>query len=110
MPEYASEAIQPIPYLSFDGNCAEAMKFYAEVFGGTSQVMMTAGDTPMAGETPPEMKDRIMNAQLQLPGGSWLYGGDAWGEYKPVTGVTITLNFDTVERAEEIFNALSVGG
>jgi len=25
---------QPIPYLAFDGNCADAMRFYAKVLGG----------------------------------------------------------------------------
>ena len=24
-----------IPYLNFDGNCAEAMQFYADLFGAT---------------------------------------------------------------------------
>jgi len=26
--------VQFVPYLNFDGNCAEAMAFYADVFGG----------------------------------------------------------------------------
>ncbi len=30
------------PYITFNGNCAEAMGFYASVFGGEPQVMSFA--------------------------------------------------------------------
>ena len=50
------------PYLTFNGNCAEAMNFYKEVFGGELMIQ-TFGDAPM--ETTPESKDRIMHARLQ---------------------------------------------
>ena len=34
------------PYLTFDGNAAEAMKFYERLFGGKIEQMMTFGDMP----------------------------------------------------------------
>ena len=34
------------PYLLFQGNCAEAMEFYRECFGG-SLTLIRLGDTPM---------------------------------------------------------------
>ncbi len=104
--------LQPIPYLSFNGNCREAMRFYEQTLNGKIKVMMSGAETPMASQIPKEFADRIMNAQLELPGGALLYGGDAPGHmpYEGVKGVSITLNFATVEEGEAIFNALSKGG
>src|SRR4029079_13437539 len=41
------------PFLLFDGNCAEAMKFYHVCFGG-NLVLTKLGDTPMKNQFPPE--------------------------------------------------------
>ena len=102
----------PIPYLGFNGNCAEAMRFYERVLGGKITVMMTGAQTPIADQIPKEFADRVMNAQLLLPGGGLLYAGDAQPHvpYEGIKGVNIALNFDTVEEAESIFNALAEGG
>ena len=35
-----------IPYIHFDGHCAEALALYAEVFGGTDLQMMRYADAP----------------------------------------------------------------
>jgi PhnB protein len=53
-----------------------------------------------------------MNAQLELPGGGLLYAGDAPGHvpYEGIKGVNIALNYDSVEEAEAVFNALAEGG
>jgi PhnB protein len=104
--------LQPIPYLSFDGNCAEAMRFYEKVLGGTIKVMMSGAQSPMADKIPKEFADRILNAQLELPGGGFLFGGDApaHAPYAGIKGVTLALNYDTVEEAESKFNALAQGG
>ena len=102
----------PIPYLAFNGNCAEAMRFYERVLGGKITVMMTGAQSPMADQMPKEFADRVMNAQLLLPGGGLLYAGDVPPHmpYEGIKGVNIALNFDTVEEAESIFNALAEGG
>ncbi len=112
MPSAQATALQPIPYLSFNGNCAEAMRFYEKVLGGTIKVMMSGAQSPMAAQIPKEFTDRILNAQLELPGGGLLYGGDAPSHvtYSGITGVTLALNYDTVEEAESKFNALAQDG
>ncbi|HET6327618.1 MAG TPA: VOC family protein [Planctomycetaceae bacterium] len=104
--------LQPIPFLSFDGKCAEAMRFYEKVLGGTIKVMMSGAQSPMAAQIPKEFADRILNAQLELPGGALLYAGDAPAHvpYKEIQGVTLALNYDTVEEAESKFNTLAQGG
>ena len=112
MPSSKTLNLQPIPYLSFDGTCAEAMRFYEKVLGGKIKVMMSGGQSPMADQIPKEFADRIMNAQLELPGGSFLYAGDCPSHmpYEGIKGVSVALNFDDVAEAEAIFNALSQGG
>ena len=104
--------LQPIPYLSFDGNCKEALHFYEGALGGKIAFIMTNGQSPMAEHFPPETHDRIINAQFFLPGGMMLMAGDAMGNapYEGIKGVSLALNFDTTEEGEKIFNALSVGG
>jgi len=37
------------PYLSFNGNCAAAFRFYEKVFGGTIPMTMTYGESPIEG-------------------------------------------------------------
>ena len=50
------------PYLSFDGNCAEAMRFYERVLGlgAKLEMMMSGADSPMAAETPQEKAVEFM--------------------------------------------------
>ena len=108
----ATTTLQPIPYLAFDGNCAEAMRYYEKVLGGKITVMMTNGQSPAAEHFPKEFHDKIMHARLELPGGGLLYGGDSCTPtpYEGIKGVTLALNYDTVEEAESVFDTLSKAG
>ena len=75
-PNMDTHTLQPIPYLSFDGNCAEALDFYAEIFGGAITFKMTFGEMPGDMPLAEEDKGRVVNEVLSLPGGAMLYGGD----------------------------------
>jgi PhnB protein len=85
---------QAIAYLGFDGNCADAMRFYEQALGGKLEVLMSGADSPMAGQMPKEFLHRIMHARLALPGGGLLYAGDAPAKvpYEGIKGVSITLD------------------
>jgi PhnB protein len=50
-------------YLTFAGNCREAMNFYQDCFGG-ELTFQTIGETPLGKEMPKEMKSRILHASL----------------------------------------------
>jgi PhnB protein len=52
------------PFLLFDGNCAEAMRFYHACLGG-ELVLTKLGDTPMKAQFPPEKHARIIHAHLK---------------------------------------------
>lgn len=48
-------------YLTFNGNCREAMTFYQECLGG-ELFMQTIGESPMAEQMPLPMKESILHA------------------------------------------------
>ena len=101
--------MQLVTYLNFRGNCREAFKFYAEVFGGKLD-MFTYGDSPMCDQTPPELRNNIMHASLQVEG-AMLFGGDPPPEmHQTPQGFGIAIAIEDIERAERIFNALAQGG
>lgn len=98
------------PYLSFNGKCAEAFTFYAQVLGGENVMMMTYGESPMAAQTAPEDRDRIMHARLKA-GDMVLMGADAPPQfYQPAQGMVVSLSVDAPAEADRIFKALSENG
>jgi PhnB protein len=103
---------QAIAYLAFDGNCADAMRFYEESLGGKLEVLMSGAESPMADQMPKEFAHRILHARLALPGGGLLYAGDAPANvpYEGIKGVSITVDYASVAEAEKVFNALAAGG
>lgn len=52
------------PFLLFDGDCAEAMRFYQNCLGG-ELTLTKVKDTPMKVQYPPEKHNRIVYAQLK---------------------------------------------
>lgn len=98
------------PYLSFDGSCEAAFKFYEQVLGGKIVAMMTYADTPMKDEMPAETHGKIVHARLTV-GDKVLMGGDAPpGRYEPPKGTTLCLGVDRPAEAERMFKDLSEGG
>ena len=103
---------QAIAYLGFDGNCADAMRFYEQALGGKLEMLMSGADSPMAAQMPKEFLHRIMHARLALPGGGLLYAGDTPTNvpYEGIKGVSITVDYPTVAEAQRVFDALAAGG
>ena len=103
---------QAIAYLSFDGRCAEAMRFYEKALKGQLEVMMSGADSPMREMIPKETAHRILHARLVLPGGGTLFAGDCPGNmpYEGIKGVSMTVEYPTVAEAQQVFAALSEGG
>lgn len=105
---------QAIPYLAFDGTCAQAMRFYEATLGlGAKLVMLVSGgDSPMADQMPPEHRHRILHARIVFDDGSLLYAGDTPVSmpFDGMKGVTITMNYPDVAEADRVFAALSEGG
>ena len=103
---------QAIAYLSFDGQCAQAMRFYEQALGARLEMMMSGAESPLAAQIPPEHAHRILHARLALPGGGTLFGGDCPGHvpYEGIKGVSITVDYPSVAEATRVFEALADGG
>ena len=97
-------------YLSFNGQCAEAFKFYERCFKGKIEMMMTHGESPIANEVPKEWSNLVMHVRLST-GDGVLMGGDApGGRYEKPTGFCMSLMVDKPAEAERIFRELSETG
>jgi PhnB protein len=98
------------PYLTFDGNCTEAMRFYEKTLGGKLSLMQFR-DAPMAGQTPSGAEDRVMHARLELDGRT-LMGSDTLPgmPYQGIHGASISLSYADVPEAARVFAALAEGG
>ena len=97
-------------HLHFNGNCSEALSFYAKLLGGGIAFRMTYGESPAAAQTPPAMRNQIIHARLDL-GGQFLLGCDTpTDRYHLPQGFNVMLAVETPEEAERIFNALADNG
>ena len=97
-------------HLCFNGQCEAAFRFYHEVLGGRTVTMLKYGESPLAGQTPPHLRDRIAHATLALESFE-LLGADVMpGDYQPPAGFFVVLNFSDPADASRVFNALGVGG
>jgi PhnB protein len=98
-------------YLAFDGNCADAMRFYEQVLQGSLKALLKNSETPAAPHVPKGNEDRIMHAYLEFDGGSLMAGDTMAGEkYYGIRGVAITLSYENTDEAKRVFDALSEGG
>ena len=98
------------PYLSFNGQCEVAFKFYERCLGGKIVAMMTYGGSPMETQMPSEWRNKIMHARLMV-GDKILMGSDAPPDrYESMKGFSVTLGIDDPNDAERIFHALSENG
>jgi PhnB protein len=98
------------PYLTFNGNCAAAFKFYERCLGGKIEMMMSHGDSPMAAQTPSGWRDQIMHARLTL-GDLVVMGSDAPPEmYEEPKGFSVSLSVEKPADAGRIFKTLAENG
>jgi len=97
-------------YLTFDGKCEEAFKLYEKVLRGKILFMMKQGDSPMADKVPAEMKDKVMHATLETPGGLIQGADHPQGRVVKPAGFSVSVTVKDAAEAERIFKGLSEGG
>jgi len=98
------------PYLSFNGDCETAFKFYEQCLGAKIEFLLTLGNSPMAKDAPPEQHGKILHGRLTV-GGQTVMGSDAPPQrYEQPKGFWVSLNFDEPAEAERVFAALSEEG
>ncbi|MGH8251981.1 MAG: VOC family protein [Steroidobacteraceae bacterium] len=98
-------------YLFFDGNCAEAMRFYEKTLGGKLEMMMKFAESPEPEHVPPGSADRVMHACVVLDGRMLMASDSMPGEpYKGMNGFSLSLAYPTVAEARKVFDALAMDG
>jgi PhnB protein len=106
---------QLVPYLNFMGNTEEAMNFYKSVFGGEFVTFQRFCDVPGAADNLPENEKRLMmHIALKINDSITLMATDMLESagYKLNSGnqISLSLNAESKEEADKIFNGLLVGG
>lgn len=91
------------PYLSFNGNCEEALNFYKNALDGEILQLGRYGDSPM--ESAQEIKDKIIHGRLKF-GEALIMASDAMGEYSVKEGSNISMSVEC-ENNEQLNNAFS---
>ena len=95
-------------YLTFNGNCEEAMNYYKEVFGANLETMPFEG-SPI--EVPEDYKQKIMHSTLTFEDAVIMASDTMPGqEVNRGDATSISVNATNLDDAERFFNRLSEGG
>lgn len=103
-------------YLTFDGACEDAFRFYQSVLGGEIAMWNRFGDMPPQEGMPPlaeEHKNRIMHVSLPVSKETVLMGSDTMPGMHVLTqgnNFSISLGAGSKEEAKILFDGLSAGG
>jgi PhnB protein len=97
-------------YLNYGGNCEQAFRFYEQHLGGKITMMMTHGEAPDPSGVPPNWKNAILHARLDL-GGTELFGADVPPDrFQPMRSAYLSLTVGSKEEAERVYALLAEGG
>jgi len=94
-------------YLNYNGNCAEAFRFYEQHLGGKITTFMKHGDMPNP-NVPADWKDKVLHANLDI-NGTAILGADI-PKAEPMRSAYVTLTVDTASEAERLYTLLGEGG
>ncbi len=106
----AATHLKIISYLTFSGNCREAMNFYKDCLGG-ELVFRMVGESPFSGNLPGKMKKVVLQATL-TKGELLLVGTDMVGEggLRRGNSVSLMLNCSNETEMREYYAQLSRDG
>jgi PhnB protein len=97
------------PYLTFNGNCREAMNFYKECLGG-ELTMIVVGESPVASQMPPAMKDKLLHSSLKTAELEIMATDMQPEALNEGNAVHLCLVCKTEDETKSLFEKLSAGG
>ena len=98
------------PYLIFNGNCEEALKFYEQTLNGKIEALFHFEGTPAAETAPPEWRDKVLHATLAVDDQRLMASDAPPGHYEQPKGISVSISLKDRDRGEKIFNALAENG
>jgi len=97
-------------YLSFNGDCEAAFKFYEDGLGAKLGPVFRYGDSPLAETVPPEWADKIMHASITIDD-QVLMGADVMpDQYEAPKGISLSLHSKEASEADRVFEDLAKDG
>lgn len=99
------------PYLAFNGDCEEAMKFYQSVLGGELEISRFGDFASKEMPVSDDQKDKVMHSSLRNDRLSFM-ASDSMPGRPVVFGGSVSLSIAGGDEAEltKFFNGLSEGG
>ena len=102
--------MQLYAYLTFDGDCEEAMRHYADVLRGQIVAMQPHEGTPAADYVPPDWRNKILHARLHIGDAVLMASDSPSGMQEKMQGISVALVIEDPDEAERIFNAFAEDG
>jgi len=100
-------------YINFNGNCREAVEFYAGVFGTEKPKIMLFGDMPSDNGFPlsEATKNLVMHTEIKVMGSTIMFS-DVPPDMPFIVGnnISLVLSSDDMDEIKAIFNQLKEGG
>ena len=96
------------PYITFTGNCEEAINFYTEKLGGQILFMQRYGESPMKGMGP---DDAIIHATIKI-GDSIIMASDNCSKDHPTkvgNNISLAMGANEPSDADAMFEKMSEG-
>lgn len=101
-----------IPYITFNGNCEEAVNFYQSILGGETQILHF-GDAPPNPNFPvnDEIKNLVLHAELRKDGHTIRFSDTFPGAaFTRGNSISFSLECTTPDEVQEVFKGLSQEG
>ena len=97
------------PYLTFNGNCKEAMNFYKEILGGELS-MIIAGESPMAEQMPAKYHTSVLHSSLKSGDFEIMATDMVPGSFNEGNTVHLCLVCKSQTEIHSLYKKLSAGG
>lgn len=100
-------------FVTFNGNCKEAVGYYAEILGQDFPKMMTFGDMPASDgyEVKAEDKDRVCYTELKIGSNNVMFSDcDSNMEFIAGNNITLSIGSDNEGEVRNLYNKLKEGG
>lgn len=104
--EKMNKKIEVIPYLSFKGNCEEAVSVYINAFGG--EIIGMSHWTEKNYETPAQI-GKVMHVEFNL-GSTRMAGGDSVDGGEVKTDISLMIHMDSEAEALRAISVLAKSG
>ena len=100
----------PTPYLFFNGQCAEAIAAYAEIFGGEILEQLPAAQLPPEYTPPKDRMHWIMHARVKIGDGVLMASDNIMGDTPAMAGASVMVSLPQAPEARAAFDKLAEGG